>query len=570
MKLRPLAEPRGWLMLLGLACLAMLPLRSAHAAAQSCESFGLDPSIQGRRILERYLEGADGVGGLGCWVHSRPEITAYVVTPHSWGAEPNIGRQGLIDEAFEAFEDSLALLLTLGTLDSDLYLVLSDRNDMPDHPAWTYQSDGDQCWMEVTPRAGFGAWGPEMRRHFKAVVAHETSHCFEYENIAGFPEDGFEAHDRWWSESGATLLQSNIYPNDNHEHKHSAAFDLDGRDFLQPYRAFVFLQQYAHMHGLEDTVRLLDEAYDNSETPETYFEYLDDAEIDETFHLFNFRHFHSSVKDPGGGTFPSEADVSWNAEIVLEMSGGAFEIAPVKPHRLNVARLELPAGYNARFNAAADEGENFHASLSILGNPASDWDAGIEVEGNCHDPVDIPLVLTSLRRRGAEKAEFSYALSEIIDCRCSERRNMPECLPGLWNMDEESVASMLGTTAPTGGRVLTRFFPSGAFTHSFANVDFIQVGRAMTIIKEYRGTLRGCVELAPAGTRPGGGVPMIPENVADTVSRRTIIDHEGVGTTTDKKDVGLENWHWPHTRTYMKCDGNRLYLGRRAYTRVSR
>lgn len=60
------------------------------------------------------------------------------------------------------------------------------------------------------------------------------------------------------------------------------------------------------------------------------------------------------------------------------------------------------------------------------------------------------------------------------------------------------------------------------------------------------------------------------ENVADTVSRRTIIDHEGVGTTTDKKDIGLENWHWPHTRTYMKCDGDRLYLGRRAYTRVAR
>ena len=169
----------------------------------------LDPVIRGERVLGRYYEASDGVGGLGCWVHSHPDGREFVVTPFSWGRSPSPGKQGLIDETFEAISDSRQELGSLGHLDTALYVLLHDvpRPDVGE-ARWIVD---EQCWIDVGPQAGYGAYGTDRPR-FKSVMAHEIGHCFLMENLEGYSPDTYTSMSRWWDESGAEFLMAFVYP----------------------------------------------------------------------------------------------------------------------------------------------------------------------------------------------------------------------------------------------------------------------------------------------------------------------------------------------------------------------
>ena len=62
-----------------------------------CASLGFDPSEEGEGILERFFVETDGVGGLGCWMHPHANGKDAIFTPYSWGRNPNLGKQGVLD-----------------------------------------------------------------------------------------------------------------------------------------------------------------------------------------------------------------------------------------------------------------------------------------------------------------------------------------------------------------------------------------------------------------------------------------------------------------------------------------
>lgn len=95
-------------------------------------------------LMRVYLEGENGIGGNDCWVQCHPYGQGFVITPNSWGAEPNPVRGGLINAAFEAITDSRRVMENLGTLQRSIYILLNDIN--PGY-AGAYWPVGEECWI---------------------------------------------------------------------------------------------------------------------------------------------------------------------------------------------------------------------------------------------------------------------------------------------------------------------------------------------------------------------------------------------------------------------------------------
>ena len=122
-----------------------------------------------------------------------------IFTPYSWGRNPNPGKQGLIDEAMTAISEVTRYLDRLGTVQSELYMLLTDL----ERREWTAEAlwiEDNRCWMEVTPLAGWGGHGPERRWEYKSIIAHEIAHCFFMENFEGY-NDNSTNFDAWWDET---------------------------------------------------------------------------------------------------------------------------------------------------------------------------------------------------------------------------------------------------------------------------------------------------------------------------------------------------------------------------------
>jgi len=556
--------------LLGL-CLS-LPVAGV-ADPVPCASLGFDPSEEGGGILERFFVETDGVGGLGCWMHPHPNGKDAIFTPFSWGRVPNPGKQGLIDDAMAAITETSDYLRRHGTVDNELYVLLTDlvREDWQAEALWI---ENDRCWMEITPRAGWGAFGPSLRPEFKSTIAHEIGHCFFMENFEDYNEEGTEFAS-WWDESGANYIMAQVYPAENIEHYDAGNFDLDQSDFFQPYNAVVLLQHYTNSHNDAKVHQFLRTAWAQGRTYQDYIAYLDSAAIDEFFHAFNVRHFYGTVLDPGGGNMPRESDVQSVAEHRLKDDFGTIDVDRIKPHRLVRVELTLPMGQSVSIDGPEDVNRTFHASLLANGQAHNDWVSGIEIEGWCDVDTDVRLILTTLRRDGVESAAFPYQTRRNASCDCEEYDSLDGCLVGSWEMDPASRGLLFGEDGPVGGRVGLTFGPSGAFVYNFSNLTFHGVSYTksgklnMEILKTYDGTVRGCATTAPQGQRLDGAIPMETDVVADGVRRSTTIRHGGVGTTTAKTEDGLEAWFWPNKPTYYRCEGDTLRLERRVFHRTS-
>ncbi|MGK2927243.1 MAG: hypothetical protein ACSLE2_16625 [Lysobacterales bacterium] len=543
------------------------------AQAVPCASLGFEPSEEGEGILERFFVETDGVGGLGCWMHPHSNGKDAIFTPYSWGRNPNPGKQGLIDDAMTAISESTRYLERLGTVQSELYMLLTDleRSDWRGEARWIEDS---RCWMEVTPAAGWGAYGPERRWEYKSVIAHEIAHCFLMENFEGYIESATEDFDAWWDESGAEFLMSRIYPVENSEHRSSIRFDLDGSEFMQKYKAVVLLQHFSHGQGVPETVEFLRDAWTNGGEHSAYAAYLDTSGLDTFFHDFNARHFASTVLDPGGGNMPRETDIDSILSQRLESESGVIDVRRIEPRRLVLVDLVLPQGHTLDIQAPADVNDAFHASVYAHGQNRDDWAGGLKIDAPCDIDGTFSLLLTTLRTKGVDARQFDYRTTPIADCDCTNNAQLDACLVGNWEMDPPSRGMMFGEDGPVGGRVGLTYGPSGGFVYHFSNLTFHGVSytksgkRKMEILKTYEGTVRGCATTAPQGQRLDGAIPMMTNVVDDGVRRGTMITHGGVGTTTAKTEHGLEKWFWPHKPTYYRCEGDTLHLESRVFQRA--
>lgn len=564
------------------------PARSAAPAAATCASLGLDPVVDhpgspsdSLRVLERYYVETGGVGGLGCWVHPHANGKDYVVTPWSWGEDPNPGHQRLIDETFQAQTDAYDSLSAIGTLDLGLYVVLNDVDTGSDSDPEAYWPTEGQCWIEAGPRAGFGAWSD---LDFKGTLAHEIGHCFLMQNVPGYtPATYGRGTAHWWDESGAEFFGSVVYPSSDFEHESSYLFDMDGEELYQAYNAVVLLQHYANHNGNRAVLDLLIRLHAEGRSWGSLNAYLDGAGLDDFFHDFGTTHYRGLIPDPGGGYMRAEDWVAPIAEETLSPPRGAISLDVVPSRRLNQLQLTLPEGHDGVLWAGGAVGSAVWASAYLDGELRTAWGEGIPVRGECDNARTFSVFLTTLRAEDVRDVSFEYELSENNeDCEeeetamaaCQDAPAFNQCLVGTWQMHERSIQGMLGSDAPVNGRIYTTFFRNGAFIHRFDNLEqhSISVYRSgdmkMEMRTRYTGDVRGCATSINA-PRLDGAAPLRTDPLSDRVVRSTYIRHAN-RPGNERVEQGLQAWYWPNRPAYFMCEGDGMRLDSLVYRRMSR
>ena len=407
---------------------------SAHAQAVTCSSMGLDPVVPeagnpaGIGILDIYY--LESGSGLGCYVHPHRNGKDFVITPPGWGANPNPEHQGWIDLAMKGISESRATLMTIGSLDTNLYVLVTDRSAADvGRPggAEAYWLLGDDCWAEMRADVQADPAGPASGpESFKFVLAHEIGHCFLMENIPNYElQTEWEYTVDWWDESGAEFLAAQVYPTLNLEFSQAGAFDLDQIRWPQAYRAVVLLQHYANTTNNQKVIALLEWFHeigkvtptDGAEALYAFFDAIyEDPHFGEFYHDFVVTHYQSQVQDPGGGTMPREAyvDTLWSQALAGE--SGTVAIPPAPANRLVLGELTIPAGYEVQLTPPGGSGKRHYQTLLENGRFIKDWTESATFAGNCEYETQAWVLLTHHAEIELKGLEMSYRLEELGSC----------------------------------------------------------------------------------------------------------------------------------------------------------
>ncbi|HKL90812.1 MAG TPA: hypothetical protein VJ880_06500 [Allomuricauda sp.] len=442
-----------YIVLVFIVFISLTPFAYGQWRVTSCEELGLDPVEPGTglRLLQAYLEGTeDGLGGLGCWVHHHPNGRDYIITPHSWGREPTIAKKGLIGDAMDAIATARRAYTEYGRLDSHLYYIFDDinRTTREDDGLWrefgrAFWLIGDACWM----RSGVPTGRLLNRNQRKQVYAHEVGHCFIMENVPKLKEQ--ENQNDWFDESVAEFLSSEAFPLTNFEHLRSRIYDMDGIEYTQEYNAYVLWYHLVKTRGTDELVNFMNELAP-LKTRQARLRYMRDNRYDRDFHNFLYDFYLGELKDSGDGrTIPREEKI----EIIDDNPINLMPVAPitagpVRPERLTMLELVLPANYDLKIYPPSGAGETVFLSLITDGKKVKGWKNQEQILGNCHSDTNIKVLMSHLNENSLD-LEISYELEEKSGC-CEQNITITENpseeeLDGLFAFDyyiESDVAYM--------------------------------------------------------------------------------------------------------------------------------
>ena len=439
----PLVLSAVWKTLLMLIVLVVGSMPANAETVVSCKEFGFSADLtEGEGLLHRYYHREGGVGGLGCWVHKHPGFEAFVITPYSWGRNPNPGKRGLIKKVFQAMTDSKRVFQTLGSFNTHPYYLIDDVKRSAE-TQWI--NDRNECWIEGGPKRGHGSWRENGGVFFIGQVAHELGHCFIMENLRGYTQETYDiANANWWDESGANFLSSIVYPKLNYEHNAVARFDLDGGKFTQPYSASVLFSSYANSTSNPAVIALIRGIfYATKDDSRKLFKYLREAHFAQHYHKFVVDHYLSQVSDPGGGFFPREPIVENIYETTLEEGEHTLEIPALMPGLLNVVGLTVPRGMRLTIQPPDIEG----VSQAVVENMVlkdMNWTNPVTLQTQC-DVVMFDILFSHLNDTGVG-AELKYRLEPIEGrtvLQCCEHSHRDRCLIGSWRANEKDYKAML-------------------------------------------------------------------------------------------------------------------------------
>jgi hypothetical protein len=363
-------------------------------------------------------------------VHPHANGKDFVVYPPEWTEHPAPMQQAWIDLAMKAISESREFLVTMGHMDSNLYVLVTDRSAADvgrSGIAEAYWLLGNNCWAELRQDVHVDPVGPAGESdYFKFVLAHEIGHCFLMENVNNYvPATEWTYTVDWWDESGAEFLAAQVYPRVNFEHARAGSFDLDQTRWLQPYRAVVLLQHYANTTSNQDVIRLLDWFHDigkvtSADDADGLFGFFNaiynDPDFGNFYHDFAVTHYRSQVEDPGGGKMPREADVTplWSQRLVGE--SGTVSLRPIPANRLVIGELTIPAGYDARLTPPKGSPKRHQQTLLERNVYHQDWTNEVTAVGSCDGDAPAFVLMTHHLETEMAGLEISYTLEKKCPC----------------------------------------------------------------------------------------------------------------------------------------------------------
>ncbi|UJH66473.1 hypothetical protein [Allomuricauda sp. SCSIO 65647] len=509
---------------------------SAQYSVSTCSEQGLRPiTSDGQEILAIYLKrNAEGIGGLGCWVHHHPNGKDYVVTPHSWDSVPSSWRKGLIREAMQAITDSRNKYVEYGTMNQPLYYILDDvdrtdeaTGDVTQGEKFWLNVEGE-CWM----RSGVPTLRPESPEVRKQIFAHEIGHCFIEENV---PKTAYANHDwdAWFDESVSEYLSSEVYKTADGEHQFSVAYDFDSL-FTQPYNAYVLWYYYAKQKGILSVVPLMN-ALTGLKTLKARMNYLQSIEFDELFHNFLYDFTMRSLKDSGTGNPIPGPGINPDADFTLLPEKSEVNI----PRGINFGQREIinivvPEGFNVTLRPPqGSEGKFYSSLMPASANAIRTWDSPVELTGHCFSPMDITVMISHLETDGIGDLVIPYELHAKADCCTAEADTLDGCIIGTWEVDVSTISHLIDYDVSGTLKVSFENMPAGHLNATF-NLRFdFDNGDYDT----HKGTVSACVvpegSAGPLNYFRLSGVSLGPENIhTHFYSRR--------GVFLDQKDDVIE------------------------------
>lgn len=515
-------------------------------ACKRCSELPPPPSSSSSESLLRvYLEGENGVGGNDCWVHCHSNGNDFVITPNSWGANPNPERKALVDMALQAITDSRSVLGNLGTLQRSIYFLLNDITVGDNKFAEAFWPVGDECWIH----AGLSDVRNLAQGEQKFVFAHEIGHCFLMNNIEGHSTDS-PGYEKWWDESGSEYLASIIYPANNMEHRFSTIYSLDA-PFTQAYRAYVLLHHYALEYNQAAVLRLIQGLYDHPGRA-SRLSFLRRMNFNPLFHQFIYRLARGELPDAGGGSIPHTHPVSFDS-YTLKPEQTSIELADILPEQANYFLFSIPAGYDAVFSPI--EHSALDITFSTNGIGTYPWVAEYNLMGSCSEETQAALLITHLSDDPIEYTKLEYQLTPKSDC-CEGiggfTAALDPCLTGRWRLDYSS--SILPNWADISGDIIVQLASNGQLTAEF------DVRRQYNEddYDHHKGTASGCLVAYPTGAGRGGATFLKVMNAKLGPENQHIECCTRKGGSSDITDE-IARWLRHLVFGYLRCDQQTIY-----------
>ncbi len=365
--------------------------------------------------LDAYRTGPDDASGnptLRCWAHPHPNGSDYVITPNSWGREPNAGRQGLIDLTTQAISDARERLSPIGNLQSHLYYILRDIDIAGNHHGEAFWPVDNACWMH----SGAANIRALSNDEIKFVVAHEIGHCFIMENVPNYRNIYDASTDIWMDESVAEFFASHIYPTFNFEHQ--KIYISDKSISTQKYRAYTFFQYYNTLNGIESIIPLLTDLVEVSPGAPR-LDYIRDNNLDAIFNEFVFNLMQGNVADIGGGFLPASRQMDLSVPTDLPEDEDYVVLDNIENQLANYFLINIPPGYDATLLPI--EREDIHAFIKEDFTESSfdicPFNNTYMIEGNCNEVKTVLLSLSHFTNNDVlDDIRFYYELEGKTNC----------------------------------------------------------------------------------------------------------------------------------------------------------
>ncbi|MGB5693176.1 MAG: hypothetical protein WBM43_11275, partial [Flavobacteriaceae bacterium] len=400
------------LCLLGSLCL------SAQYTVSRCSDLGLRPMpfdpTDGttKDLLASYLEeSAAGEGIQDCWVFHHTNGKDYVVIPGDWGQNPREAVRDLIDDAMKGITDARKEYEAIGTLHNNLY-YLFEGGPNPGFPAITYWLFENQCWMN----SQLDGLNVGSRARARIVFAHEVAHCFNMENVKDI-ETYFDLND-WFDESVAEYLASEVYKDVDSEHYHSKRFNLEGKEFTQPYKAYPLWYFYARRNGKQAVVELMI-ALALKPSRSARLEYLRSIGFDMLYHEFLFDFHRNKLEDSSGNThIPAKEDIEFRQDPITLVPGSVepLKLDPIPSERMSLYEITIPERHTVTIYPPSGSSDKVYYALLNDPNSLKYWEEPVEIKAQCNQIKTFQFFASHLSGTPAENVEVKYELSEREAC----------------------------------------------------------------------------------------------------------------------------------------------------------
>ena len=435
--------------------------------------------LNGVGAMDIYVKGSGEE--IACWRHRHPNGIDDIFIPDSWATTPVYIPRAieLISAAYRSVSKSrqshgslfgelrrpMSLLLAFDVRPGDADLATSSA-------ALTGRVNPNRCLMiyrGVTPFSTSDLHGDTIE-DFEFIVSHEVAHCIQYDRIPYSSTAPI-----WISESYANFMASLAYPSANTEHRHVATYDLDGRDFQQPYAGVILLEYALQTNDISHVVEYIKLLFEYNDI-ENQYGLVDDL-LD--FHAFATEHYQQKISDLGGcgGTscsYPRESYISNVQNIsVPEGESGSYSlpVPVVEGGRLNPVTLTVPPEFDVQFTGYSSSAQDLHSSTNIsdsgtVSDSFNRWLDPVKLAGNCESTLTPQFLFTHMEVGNIDDVTINFELTKIDDCSedepepetssssrsgscdqsIDELPDLDQCLIGKWTPSREEMKTQFEQT----------------------------------------------------------------------------------------------------------------------------